>query len=88
MKLFCLINNVHICSVSQKGSDGYISLVDSDGVALYIVGADVVYLVTYLHVHISLALLEDVGEVLRALIGQMYSLYFIGDIYVVNGIEL
>ena len=61
---------------------------DSNRVTLNVVGTYVVYLVTDLDIHISLALFEFVGEVLRALVGEVHTLYLVGNIYVVNEVFL
>ena len=55
---------------------------DRNGVALDIVRADVIDLVADLDVHIALALLELIGEVGRALIGEVDTLDPIGNVYV------
>ena len=56
------------------------------GVASDIVGAHVFDSVACLEIVVAIALLEHVGEVGRALVGQVYALYLVGDIYVEDGI--
>ena len=65
VKLFLLVfENFHVSSTGEQGSYRDISLMDSYGIALYVIGADVVDSVTDLDVHIAIALFEAIGEVL------------------------
>ena len=56
---------------------------DCDGVALDVIGADVGDHVADLGVHIALALLELVGEVLRSLVGEVDALNLVGNVNVI-----
>ena len=81
-KVFFISKQLHIRSRCEKRCYGDVSLMDCYGVALDIVRADVIDLVADLDVHITLTLLELVGEVGGALVGEENSLDLVGNIYV------
>ena len=81
-----LFEQLHIGSADQEGSYRDVALVDRYGISFDVIGADVGDLCADLEVVISLTLCEGVGEVGCALIGEVYALYLIGDVYVIDGV--